>query len=50
MVGEARARIWRLYLAGSALNFEAARTAIHQVLAVKPDSRGASGMPLRRPV
>ena len=50
VVGEARARIWKLYLAGSALNFEAARTAIHQVLAVKPDSRGASGLPLRRPV
>ena len=37
------------YLAGSALNFEAARTAIHQVLAVKPGPRGASGLPLRRP-
>ena len=46
LVGEARARIWRLYMAGSAVNFEAGRTQIHQVLGVKPDG-GASGMPLR---
>jgi len=44
--GEARARIWRLYMAASALNFEAGRTQVHQVLAVKSD-RGRSGMPLR---
>ena len=46
LVGEARARIWRLYMAGSAVNFEANRTQIHQVLGVKPDGSG-SGMPLR---
>jgi cyclopropane-fatty-acyl-phospholipid synthase len=46
LVGEARARIWRLYMAGSAVNFEAGRTGIHQVLGVKPDG-GVSGMPLR---
>ena len=46
LVGEARARIWRLYMAGSAVNFEANRTQIHQVLGVKPD-KGRSGMPLR---
>jgi len=46
LVGPARARIWRLYMAGSAVNFEANRTQVHQILAVKPD-RGASGMPLR---
>jgi cyclopropane-fatty-acyl-phospholipid synthase len=45
-VGTARARVWRLYLAGSALAFEADRTQIHQVLATKT-SGGASGMPLR---
>ena len=45
-VGEARARVWRLYMAGSALNFEANRTSIHQVLAVRPDG-GRSGMGLR---
>jgi cyclopropane-fatty-acyl-phospholipid synthase len=46
LVGEARARIWRLYMAGSALNFDANRTQIHQVLGVKP-ADGASGMSLR---
>ena len=44
--GPARARVWRLYMAASALNFEAGRTAIHQVLAVKRDG-GRSGLPLR---
>jgi cyclopropane-fatty-acyl-phospholipid synthase len=44
--GSARARIWRLYMAGSALGFEAGRLQVHQVLAVRPD-RGVSGMPLR---
>jgi cyclopropane-fatty-acyl-phospholipid synthase len=44
-VGMARARIWRLYMAGSALGFEAGRLQVHQVLAVRPD-RGRSGMPL----
>jgi cyclopropane-fatty-acyl-phospholipid synthase len=48
LVGPSRARIWRLYMAGSAVNFEAARTSIHQVLAVKGGSDGASGMPLTR--
>lgn len=46
--GEARARVWLLYMAGSALNFEHARTSIHQVLAVRSDPSGASGMPLTR--
>ncbi len=46
LVGIGRARVWRLYMAASALNFERGRTQIHQVLAVKPD-RGASHMPLR---
>jgi cyclopropane-fatty-acyl-phospholipid synthase len=45
-VGSGRARVWRLYLAGSALAFEADRTQIHQVLATKTVD-GASGMPLR---
>ena len=34
--GSARARIWRLYMAGSALGFEAGRLQVHQVLAVRP--------------
>ena len=45
-VGEPRARIWRLYMAASALNFESGQTQIHQVLGVK-DRDGRSGMPLR---
>jgi cyclopropane-fatty-acyl-phospholipid synthase len=47
-VGVARARVWRLYMAASALNFEAGRTQVHQVLAVRAD-RGRSGLPLRAP-
>lgn len=43
-----RARVWRLYMAGSALAFEANRLGINQVLAVKPTDRGWSGMPRTR--
>jgi cyclopropane-fatty-acyl-phospholipid synthase len=42
------ARIWRLYMAGSAANFEAGRTSVHQVLGVKPGGGGASAVPLSR--
>jgi cyclopropane-fatty-acyl-phospholipid synthase len=45
-VGLGRARVWRLYMAASALNFEAGRTQVHQVLAVRLDG-GRSGMALR---
>jgi cyclopropane-fatty-acyl-phospholipid synthase len=45
-VGAGRARVWRLYMAGSALGFESNGNQVHQVLAVKPD-RARSGMPLR---
>ncbi|HZQ27273.1 MAG TPA: cyclopropane-fatty-acyl-phospholipid synthase family protein [Acidimicrobiales bacterium] len=48
VVGEARARIWLLYMAGSAINFDAGRTSIHQVLAVKAEPGESSGMPLTR--
>ena len=44
--GAARARVWRLYMAGSAINFEANRNQIHQVLAIRTDA-GRSGTPLR---
>jgi cyclopropane-fatty-acyl-phospholipid synthase len=44
LTSPARARIWRLYMAGSALAFEANRIGVNQVLAVKPGPRGASGM------
>lgn len=46
-VGAARARIWRLYMAASAVNFEAARNQIHQVLAIRPSNSGESHLPLR---
>jgi cyclopropane-fatty-acyl-phospholipid synthase len=45
LVGLGRAKVWRLYMAGSALSFEASRINVHQVLGVKPDGEGASGMP-----
>jgi cyclopropane-fatty-acyl-phospholipid synthase len=35
-------------MAGSAVNFEAGRTSVHQVLGVKPGPTGTSGMPLTR--
>ena len=49
MVGGPRARVWRLYMAGSALGFEAHRISIHQVLAVRTASEGTSGIPPIRP-
>lgn len=48
LVGEGRARVWRLYMGGAAVNFEANRTSIHQVLAVKPTTEGRSHVPLTR--
>lgn len=47
-VGESRARIWRIYMAGSVVGFEEGDLSIHQVLGVVPDERGRSGIPLRR--
>jgi cyclopropane-fatty-acyl-phospholipid synthase len=43
-----RARIWRLYMAGSALGFTANRLGINQILAVKSDEHGHSGIPPTR--
>ena len=43
-----RARVWRLYMAGSALAFEGNRIGVNQVLAVRPDVHGVSGMPRTR--
>ena len=45
---QGRARIWQLYIAGSALGFESNRLGVNQVLAVKPTPRGASGFPRNR--
>jgi cyclopropane-fatty-acyl-phospholipid synthase len=47
LTSEARARIWRLYMAGSAVLFEAGEIQIHQVLGTRSDG-GRSAMP-RRP-
>jgi len=43
-----RARVWRLYMAGCALAFEGNRIGLNQVLAVRPEVRGVSGMPRTR--
>jgi cyclopropane-fatty-acyl-phospholipid synthase len=48
LVGEARARIWRLYMAASANGFEDGGLALHQVLGVRTAEQGASGMPATR--
>ncbi|TDV52407.1 class I SAM-dependent methyltransferase [Actinophytocola oryzae] len=45
-VGEERARVWRLYMAGSRLGFEINNIQLHQVLAVRLDGTN-SHMPLR---
>jgi cyclopropane-fatty-acyl-phospholipid synthase len=43
-----RARVWRLYMAASALAFEHGRIGVNQVLAVKDKRDGASEMPATR--
>ena len=48
LVGDGRVRVWRLYMAAAAVNFEMNRTAIHQVLAVRPSKDGKSAMPATR--
>jgi cyclopropane-fatty-acyl-phospholipid synthase len=47
LAGEARTRVWRLYMAGSAIMFEAGHTQVHQILGVRLDDRGGNGMPAR---
>lgn len=48
LTGPGRARVWRLYMAASAVAFERNRIGVNQVLAIRtPDPSGASGMPLR---
>jgi len=48
LAGAGRARVWRLYMAGSAENFAHGKTTIHQVLGVRPRADGGSDMPLTR--
>lgn len=47
-VGEGRARVWRLYMAASALGFEDGGLGLHQVLGVVAGPQGGSGMPATR--
>ncbi|MFE5845350.1 class I SAM-dependent methyltransferase [Streptomyces niveus] len=42
-----RARVWRLYMAASALSFEHNRIGVNQILAVRPRESGDSSVPLR---
>ncbi|WP_326597138.1 cyclopropane-fatty-acyl-phospholipid synthase family protein [Streptomyces sp. NBC_01803] len=42
-----RARIWRLYMAASALSFEHGRIGVNQILATRPTPDGDSPLPLR---
>jgi cyclopropane-fatty-acyl-phospholipid synthase len=48
LVGEPRARVWRLYMAASANGFDDGGLAIHQVLGVRQTAQGASDMPRTR--
>jgi cyclopropane-fatty-acyl-phospholipid synthase len=48
LAGEARSRVWRLYMAGSAIGFEDGGLNVHQVLGVVPHPSGSSGMPATR--
>jgi cyclopropane-fatty-acyl-phospholipid synthase len=48
LVGEPRARVWRLYMTASILGFEDGGNGLHQVLGVVADPSGRSGMPPTR--
>ncbi|MDQ8708415.1 cyclopropane-fatty-acyl-phospholipid synthase family protein [Streptomyces sp. LHD-70] len=45
LVGAQTARVWRLYLVGGALAFEEGRMGVDQILSVRRDQDGDSGMP-----
>jgi cyclopropane-fatty-acyl-phospholipid synthase len=47
-VGVRRARVWLLYMAASANGFDECGVSIHQVLGVRDDPQGRSGMPPTR--
>ncbi|MFJ7130280.1 class I SAM-dependent methyltransferase [Streptomyces sp. NPDC098101] len=47
LVSPGRARVWRLYMAASAVSFERNRIGVNQFLAVKTPAPGTSGLPLR---
>ncbi|MEU6817265.1 cyclopropane-fatty-acyl-phospholipid synthase family protein [Streptomyces sp. NPDC046860] len=47
LAGPGRARVWRLYMAASALAFERNQIGVNQVLAVRTPESGTSGLPAR---
>lgn len=47
LFGDVTYRIWRLYMAGSAYQFQVGRLNLYQILLVKPD-QGKSSLPLSR--
>ncbi|WP_406014618.1 cyclopropane-fatty-acyl-phospholipid synthase family protein [Streptomyces sp. NBC_00984] len=47
MTSPGRARVWRLYMAASALSFEHNKIGVNQILVVRPAAGGSSRMPLR---
>ncbi|MFG3095714.1 class I SAM-dependent methyltransferase [Streptomyces sp. NPDC048202] len=47
LAGFGRARVWRLYMAASALAFERSQIGVNQVLAVRTPESGTSGLPAR---
>ncbi|HSJ46305.1 MAG TPA: cyclopropane-fatty-acyl-phospholipid synthase family protein [Euzebyales bacterium] len=48
LAGPGRARVWRLYMAGSAIGFADAGLSVHQVLGVRTTVEGRSGVPPTR--
>lgn len=48
LTSEGRARVWRLYMAASALTFDRGVIGVNQVLAVKTADNGSSGLPRTR--
>ena len=48
LIGEEQWRVWLLYLAGGLLAFAEGRMGVHQILMVRPDERGRSGLPRGR--
>lgn len=48
LAGAGRARVWRLYMTGSALGFDRNRIGVNQILAVRPHPTGSSDMPATR--
>ena len=48
LAGSGRARVWRLYMTATALSFDAGRIGVAQVLAVRRQAHGGSGLPATR--